>query len=494
MSETLKRASSAVPWSLMAKVVRFTLSLATSMIVVRMLSAHDYGILAIVRTSVAFFAAVAGAGMGNALIRYLPERETKGAGSKDLIRFCLLIQLCGWVIFVLLVFLARGSIDALYGNRMGTPLLAGVAFLSGNMLFMLIANSLTAMFRTKNLAFLQGFLSAAILVISYMALRAGWGVIGVLGAASIPYLVAGLVFLPRLFRTVSGGVVRPEWRRISRYAVPLAAIEVLNLITWRQSETLLLGHFRSPVEAGIFDIAYRLPQLLLEFVPETIWPVVMAAFVEIYTRDKKRVNEMVAHYFRVLFLLVTPITVFGVLYGDLLIETLYGAGRAASGQYAQIFFFIFHLSFFGTPFSMALYLIEKTWVNLVLAGIFAIVNLGLDFLLIPRYGLPGAIPPVAIAVAISPFLRYWAVRKFHGPVPVPWKFLGKCYLASAPLLLLLPMRSIAGRPAGFLLLLLIAVTIFLVSVRMVRLIGPEERELIERSSLPGRRLLERWLY
>lgn len=494
MSDTLERASSAVPWSLIAKLFRFGFALATSMLVVRLLSADDYGLLAIVRTALVFLTAVSGFGVGNALIRYLPEREARGAGGMSLFRFCSLVQAAGWVTFVAIVFLVRGPIDRIYGSPVGTPLLVGVGLLSGNLLFSLATTSLTAVFRTRTLALLQGFLSAAILVATWAVLRAGYGVIGVLAATSLPHLVIGVWAVATLGRSVTKKIAPVERRRIMRYAVPLAAIEVLNLITWRQSETLLLGHFRGPADAGIFDIAYRLPQLLLEFVPETIWPIVLAAFVEVYTRDRTRVLEMARHYTRLLFVLVTPITVFGALYGDLLVQVLYGADRATSGTYARIFFILFHLSFYGTPLSMTLYLIEKTWVNLVLSAIFAAVNLGLDLLLIPRYGLPGAIPPVALAIALSPLLRAWAVRRYLGAIRFPWRFLGRCYLVSAPMALLYPLRSHAAEPAGFVVLFAASTALFLVSVRAGRLFGPDERALLERSKLPAKGIVLRWLF
>ncbi|MFH1277015.1 MAG: oligosaccharide flippase family protein [Candidatus Eisenbacteria bacterium] len=494
MSGTWERASSAAPWSLAAKAIRFGFSLATSMLVVRLLSAHDYGVLAIVRTALAFVAAFVGFGMGSALIRYLPERETRGGGGVALFRFCSLVQAAGWIAFTALAWLLREPLDRFYGSPVGTPLVVGLALLSGNLLFSLASNSLTAVFRTRRLAGLQGLLSVLILVLSWLALRAGWGVIGVLAATSLPHLVLGAWAAISLMRSVSREPASPERGRILRFAVPLAAIEVLNLITWRQSETILLGHFRGPEEAGIWDVAYRLPQLLLEFVPETIWPIVLAAFVVVYTRDPKRVAEMARHYFRLLFVLVTPITIFGTLYGDLLVQVLYGAERAASGPYARFFFLLFHVSFYGTPLSMTLYLIEKTWVNLALSAIFAAINLGLDFLFIPRYGLIGAIPPVAIAIGLSPLLRAWAVRRWHGPIGIPWRFLGRCYLASASVALFYPLRPYGGGPAGFALLLVGATLLFLISVRLVRLFGPEERALIERSKAPGKAFLLRWLF
>ncbi len=489
---TTARASRAVPWSLAAKALRFAFSLATTMIVVRLLSPHDYGVLAIVRTAAAFVAAFAGLGMANAVIRFLPERETLGSGSRSLVRFATLIQLFGWILFLILIFMLRSRIDALYGSPIGTPLLAAVAFLSGNMLFTVLQSSLTSTFRTKRLAALQIPLSILILILSWLALRSGYGVIGVLGAASLPYLAAAVLFGPSMLRVLKGGKSPREGKRILSYGLPLAVVEVFNLITWRQSETLLLGHFHGPEQAGIFDIAYRLPQLLVEFIPETIWPLVLAAFVEVYTRKKEMLGEMIGHYFRILFFLVTPITLFGALYGDLLIETLYGADRAISGNYARIFFLVFHVSFYGTPYSMAIYLLEKTWINLVLAGLFALVNIGLDLILIPRYGLAGAVPPVALAVGISPFLRAWVVRRIHGSIRPPWAFIGKCYLAAAPILLFYPLRSVLAVPIALLVIAVLSVITTVFALRVVRILGPEELIWIRQADLPGAEKIIKW--
>lgn len=462
------------------------------MIVVRLLSAHDYGVLAIVRTTIAFVAALAGFGMGSVLVRYLPERETLQRGSRQLFRLCGATQAAGWLVFLIVVILLRRPIDALYGSPVGTPLMAGAAFLSGNMAFTLLQCVYTATFRTRTLAMLQTLLSVAILLLSWAALSLGWGVIGVLGAASLPYLAISLVAAPQVFRSLKGGRAPREGARLFRYAIPFAAVEILNLITWRQSETLMLGHFTGPEAAGTFDIAYRLPQLLMEFIPEAIWPLVLAAFAEIYTRRKEKLGELIAHYFRLLFVLITPVTLFGALYGDILIEALYGVERAAAGDYARIFFVIFHVSFFGTPFSMAIYILEKTWVNLVLSLIFALVNVGLDLVLIPRYGLAGAIPPVALAVLLSPILRAIALRKLYGSVPVPWLFLGKCYLASASLLLLFPIRVAGGPWVSLPLLGGAALLVVPLSFRLVRIIGAEERQLLQSSSLPGKEIILKW--
>ena len=74
-----------------------------------------------------------------------------------------------------------------------------------------------------------------------------------LAAASFPHLILAVAALPQLIRALSSGRAEAEKGRILRYAAPLAGIEVLNLITWRQSEVLILGHFTGPEAAGVFE-------------------------------------------------------------------------------------------------------------------------------------------------------------------------------------------------------------------------------------------------
>lgn len=489
---TLAKASRAAPFSLIAKAVRFVLSFATSILVVRMLPENEYGVLTIVRTIASLAGALIGFGMGNAILRFLPERETRGEGARALLNWATLLPMAAWAAVTGAAFLLRDTIDGFYGTPIGMPLLAGIALLSGNLLYTILMNTWTATFRTRELALVQSLLSFAILGASYGALRMGWGVIGVLAASSLPYLVAAIIRGPAIWLSLRACAARLPAGPLLAYSIPVAFVDVLNQITWRQSETILLGHYTSAAAAGTFDIAYKLPQLLVEFVPDTIWPLVLAAFAEVYTRDRSRLDEMIRRYYKVLFLLVLPVSVFGVLYGDLLIQTAYGAERAEAGQYARVFFFIFHLTFWGTPLSMALYMLKKTHVNLWLALIAAAVNVGLDFVLIPQYGLRGAVPPVAIAVALTAILRGVTLRRMHGALPIPWGFLGRAYMATAPLAIFYPIRDMGSPTTALCVISGLSLLLLPFTIKVARLLGDEEREYLKQSGIPGREFLLRW--
>jgi O-antigen/teichoic acid export membrane protein len=83
---------------------------------------------------------------------------------------------------------------------------------------------------------------------------------------------------------------------------------------------------------------------------------------------------------------------------------------------------------------MVLYVLEKTHVNLLVYVLLAIINVGLDLVLIPKYGVPGAMIPVAIAIAAQPVVYFLAVRRLVPDVSIPFRFIGRCFFASSAVL------------------------------------------------------------
>ncbi len=482
----LGRVSGAVPWALVGKLVRFGSGILTSVIVVRALGADDYGILTLVRVTVAFLALPAGAGMGQALLRFLPELVVTrgGRGGRRLLATGLLIQVAAWALLALGVLLSRGWFDAFYKTDVSSFLLLATILLLVGSLRGFFESALTASYETRLLAILGTFGSALLLSLTWLSVRSGFGIAGILVAAAVADFVPALGAMARAFSKHADTTREVPSRRLLAYSLPFVGLSLLNMITWKQSETLLLGHFFSPREAGLFDLAYRLPQQLLEFVPETIWPLVLAAMSEAYTKNPGALKGLIDLYYRLLFLIIPPLSVFGMVLGDRFLAVLYGAEYREAGVYCQVLFGVFSLSFFGTPLSTAIYVLEKSWANFLLAFVFAVVNLGLDLILIPRYGLVGALIPVAIAIAISPIARWYALSRFIGPVAIPWGFIARAYRVSLPLLLLIPFRSRITDFASLGAACAAAALLVLGSIRLFGLLSAKEMDLIARSKLP----------
>ncbi|RLA79620.1 MAG: hypothetical protein DRG33_03720 [Deltaproteobacteria bacterium] len=194
------------------------------------------------------------------------------------------------------------------------------------------------------------------------------------------------------------------------------------------------------------------------------------------------------------FVLVVPPALTGFAFGRGLFLSMYGEAMSPGASLCAAFFLVFMISFLVMPLRMALYVQERAGTNFAITAMGAVINLGLDLLLIPRYGIRGAIAPVAIAILATGLLQYVASRRLMRELDIPWRDLGKVLVASLPAL---PawffLRGVSQPP---LVLGGIVATAFIQYwlIRRIGVLGKEERELIASSNLPAKGLIIRVLF
>jgi O-antigen/teichoic acid export membrane protein len=132
---------------------------------------------------------------------------------------------------------------------------------------------------------------------------------------------------------------------------------------------------------------------------------------------------------------------------------------------------------------------EKSWVNMILFSLLALINIGLDFALIPKYGLWGAFLPVALVMMIAIAIFYIAIKRFRKDIQVPIKFIGRCYLAGIPTALLALSAWKWNQPIWIALQMVIGIAVLAVSYRLLRIIGKREKEIIMEMPIPFKRLI-----
>ncbi len=489
----VQRLGSALGWSVAARVARVLLGLVGSILVVRGLGMHEYGILAVIRNVLAFLLILVGAGLSQGILRYLhlwrrdPDRRPGRT-----VGFIILIQVLLWAAVLLVFWIGQPLLQRMTGELAAGFLLLGVALLLPEVVGATVTQVANALYDARGVSFAIAASSLLYVGLVAVLLDRGLGITGVLLATG----AAQMLLLVLLLFRVRSQMAKPEdpeeaapaaveLRDAFRYSLPFLAIGILNLITWRQSEVLFLGWFRTAGEAGIFDLAYRLPQMILEFVPGAIWPLVMAGFAEVYTRDPRALQRATAAYYKLLFLLVAPMAVGGVLTGDLAVRFLYGGSYDLTGTVCQILFFVFGISFLTTPLGMVFYVLERSRLALAIISVTATLNLGLDLLLIPRYGVAGAVVPVCVVMALSPAIYTVVLRRIGVRILIPWGFLARVYAAAAGMLVLWPLRDRIGSPWELAFLVLAGMVLFLVGIRIFRVVGPEEQELFERANFPA---------
>jgi O-antigen/teichoic acid export membrane protein len=325
-----------------------------------------------------------------------------------------------------------------------------------------------------------------------LAVRLGFGIAGVLVAGAAMNLLMVALLVPRmirLIRAVPFDGAGPRLGEVLRFSLPFVVTGLLNQIVWRQSEVLLLGHFTGPEAAGFFNLAYRIPQQLLEFVPISIWPIVMAGISETYAKDARNLPRAIQLYFKLIFLLVIPVASMGFAFGRPLIPIIFGVKMLPAALLTQLFFVVFSYSFLYTPISMAFFVMGKSWINMLIFLSVAIIEIGLDWVLIPRYGLWGAFVPVVVALVLAVVIFHAVMRRVRADVTMPARFIARCTLAGVPTCLLSLASSRWSSPTAVALMIPVGVVLLLLGFRALKVIGSEEKELIMRLPIPARERL-----
>ncbi len=490
---TYEQVGKAMSWNLMAKLARFIAGPISFVIVVRMLGSYDWGVLSILKTLSGFALIIVVLGGPQALLKYLPSIRVKGGMQAFFlkIRKLVILQTVAWILLITAVFFTRDMISSFYhlrSDRFNLYLMVAMGLIIFKISMSMITNILQAWYKTKELSIVNTIANICYLALMMLLLKAGMGVVGYLVAGAVIDIGSTLILLPRVLKLVRDdtkpGQDLPGLGNIMKYSLPFVVTGFLNQIVWRHSEVLFLGRYIGAEASGFFGLAYDIPQMALEFVPLTIWPIVMAGMSEVYSKDVSRLPEAIDIYYRLLFMLVVPVAAMGFAFARPVVPMLYGNEMLPASLLTQLFFVVFSYAFLYTPLSMTLYVIGKSWVNMLVLTLMAILNIGLDIALIPRYGIWGAFAPVVMILGIEVVVFAAVVRRFRPDIRIPAGFIIRCYLAVLPTACLAFVSYRWNSPVEIVLQMILGLALLLAGFKLMGMVGEREKELILKLPLP----------
>ncbi|HZD36612.1 MAG TPA: oligosaccharide flippase family protein, partial [Nitrososphaeraceae archaeon] len=347
-----QKISHALSWSLLLRAITLISTLVLSVIIVRGLGSHDFGIFSLLRNIIIYAGIFCSFGLDAALLRFVPEQIAEGdwVGFTATVSKVLLFHLPLIMLTFVVFFLLRGLFANLYSNEVTAYLLIS-ALIAGLLAY---KNSLTqlfiALYRFRWLSIVTVASSALWIIFTFLLLRLGVQIRGVLAAQALSFfvlicmLVLGLrkqLRFPLKFTYSVGN------HRLLAYSGTSLTNSVLNLIVQRQSEIFFVGYYLGTEAAGKYDLGYYLPQMSLEVISGIIWSLGIVGFSEAITRNPNKLGVGIRRYYKFLALLLLPIAIFGAGWADKIILLVYGEEMSVAGNLAQAFS-IAHLLFFIT--------------------------------------------------------------------------------------------------------------------------------------------------
>jgi len=211
------------------------------------------------------------------------------------------------------------------------------------------------------------------------------------------------------------------WRNILVMSWPLALAGVFGTI-YSQTDSVMMGYWGQVTQVGWYNAAYKITGVALIpaiLISTSFFPVLSKFFKE----SKEKLQSTWNYYAKTMIFLAIPLVVGGTTLASKIISFVYGTSYLPSVLAFQILIIMAGITFFCYPLNQALIISNQQrklfWVTLL--G--AILNVGLNLILIPKYSLYGAAFTTVVTLFLIFLLLYKFVSEFTPIKPFTLKFL-----------------------------------------------------------------------
>ncbi len=378
------------------------LSYVYRIIMARLLTPYQYGILNLALPLQFMVIVIASAGIAPSVAKFISEDVAKGGDPAGRASSCIFYYtLFGGVIG--LIFLALSPLigkGVFHDANAVVPLQISALAIP----FGIIVSAYTGVFQgQKRIDYMSGVLlleqsmrvaaSVALVVLGYEVVGAiGGSTFGFIGAVPISY------FILRRSGMKAGNRDLEVFKEVFYFSIP-TSITALSSFLLAYADIILIGFYMAPADVGIYSAASPASRLILAFTM-AVYAVLIPTVSEHHARGDQR---QIKRYFRTsiagLGIVVVPATLIGAAFPSQIIGLLFSSKYLdAASSFRILVLGVAALSLFMTNSAIFQGMGRaKTPMRILL--VFATLDVLLNIVLIPIYGIEGAALSTALASA-----------------------------------------------------------------------------------------------
>jgi O-antigen/teichoic acid export membrane protein len=411
-------------------IVQGVVGLLTIVVFTRVLDPHQYGDYALALSVVMVVHTALFTWLEAAMARFQPAEAASGSIPDH---FATLYRT--WAVLAAGLVVVGGLILALW--PMAAPLKIALATGLGGTIFKALGRMAQehrrAAGRVKEAALLDIVVTAGGFAAGAGLAFAGLGGAAPLTGLGLAFMVCLVWVLPSELKLAGGGKLQPERvRAYAHYGLPLAASLILGLFL-STVDRFLIAAFMDSGAVGVYHAGYSLANRTLDVI--FIWlgsAAGPAAIAALEFGGRPALDKTAREQSSFMLLIAIPAAVGLALVAQPLADLLVGealrdgAARvtpwiAASGLFAGVTTYYFH-----TAFTLA----KATRLLLLAMTVPAVANIALNLLLIPPYGLMGAVVATAVSYGLG-LVASAVIGRRAIALPIPWSTILRAGAASA---------------------------------------------------------------
>jgi O-antigen/teichoic acid export membrane protein len=416
-----KRSVSAAKYTVVFRVLSQATSLVVTVLLVRALSEHDYGIYNLFYSVICLLGMVASFGLANTLQRYIPEYYSKGEFriANNLYRIASIIRLLSNVVILGLALIFWEHI---------APYLKIVAYKQYFMLFTLIIllymqrelletclGSYFLQKYTQGFSFLFVLIKAIGYALAVMMELDLWFILIIdLIVYSVIFCILQIIYFKKIPAPQGHlqGISTTEKRRLIRYAAFYNFNDTGVGLLDANFDNFIIVMYLNPVAVGAYAFCQRITNMIRGLIPVNyLLDVIRPAFFSLRSdTDTTQINQFYQSLVKINYLFNIPIFFFIAVLGEELIKLFFGGKFLEYSHVLVGVYFFSILNSFQMPAGLVAQLKERADIILY-SKVFAVYNLIADIFLIKYFGIWGAVFATGTAVLGKNIFIWYFFRK-----------------------------------------------------------------------------------
>jgi O-antigen/teichoic acid export membrane protein len=270
----------------------------------------------------------------------------------------------------------------------------------------------------------QLVVTLTLLLVGFEVAGAAWGYL----AGSIVAALLGFYFMEKKVGPIitSNKEVEYQHKEILLYSSPLLLSGMITTtLSW--ADTALIGYFMADFDVGLYNAA--LPTAMLILLPhKAIGSLAVSSFSELKERDEKSMEDSLQTATYWVFSLVLPTFLIMILFSEQVLALLFGSQYTQASVALSILTVGYLLD--ASVGKVGSFLQSKGYTNYIMYNNVAalILNIILNIILIPIYGIIGAAIATASTTILKDSLMFMEVWRKENIITIPVEKIGKIVL------------------------------------------------------------------
>ncbi|KEZ48776.1 oligosaccharide flippase family protein [Metabacillus indicus] len=409
----------------------------------RLLTPDEYGEYALILASVSMMSSLVFHWLRMGLLRFNPKHE---GGTKAVFLSSIAASFLSLLAFSLLI--GTALFFAVHDFRLlGFIWFLGLAMLAVQSVYDLLLELLRSELNSKMYGIMTAVKVVSSLVMSIFLIWAGFGSTAIIMGMIFGMVLPIVFLLPRYIGDIRLNLAdRTLIREIVIYSLPFAATLSMEYI-FLSSDRFVIGYFLGAAKTGIYAVSYDLAKQILMMIMMIInlaaYPLVVKAFEQ---RGVHAAQVQMNKNTTFLLLVSIPAAAGMIMLSKPFTSIFLGSGfqQETAIIFAFVTFSVLLQGFKIYYFDLAFQLGENTKLQIWPVLISAVVNIVLNILLVPQYGILGAAYSTIFSYGLAMLLSLFIGRNLF-PLTFPAKEAFKIVLSAAVMCLSLqPLLNMEG--------------------------------------------------